>query len=393
MRDALLGIEPKDFDVATDATPDRVREIFGRRKTLAFGASFGVIGVLPPSRQDAPDGEVKPTEVATFRSDGEYSDGRRPDRVHFGDARNDALRRDFTINGLFFDPAEERVIDFVGGQEDLAARRLRTIGRPCERFDEDKLRMLRAIRFATTLGFELDAETETELKARVEQISMVSVERVGAEMRRIVSSNFAPRGFELLRSSELDRHIMADLHLAKPTLLTHWLSHRVSLDFESSLALVVLAMFQNDRAPNANALVKRLTRHWRLSNEESRRCLAAVNLWETVALANKSPWSIVQPVLINRDIQSIMDVAKARIFADQLDSGGIDKCTAALDGPAELLDPPPLISGDSLQKAGYAAGPQFRQWLSEIRAMQLDGKLSTQAEALSYIAGLSESEP
>ncbi len=156
MRDALLGKQPKDYDVATDATPDAVRHVFGRSRTLAFGASFGVIGVLPPRRhqgsaRSTPLSEseagqqpslVQPTEVATFRSDGFYSDGRRPDSVHFGDAKHDALRRDFTINGLFFDPWEDRLIDFVGGQDDLEAGVLRTIGDPLARFGEDKLRML-----------------------------------------------------------------------------------------------------------------------------------------------------------------------------------------------------------------------------------------------------------
>ncbi len=141
--------------MATNATPDSVREVFGRSRTLAFGASFGVIGVLPPrSKQRDRNGPVEPTEVATFRSDGDYSDGRRPDSVHYGDAEQDALRRDFTINGLFYDPQEDRVIDYVGGEADLQRGLLRTIGDPLERFGEDKLRMLRAVRFATTLGFQ-----------------------------------------------------------------------------------------------------------------------------------------------------------------------------------------------------------------------------------------------
>ncbi|MEM1067781.1 MAG: CCA tRNA nucleotidyltransferase, partial [Planctomycetota bacterium] len=154
VRDALLGRQPKDYDVATDATPDAIREVFGKRKTLAFGASFGVIGVLPAKGGGAQTHE--PTEVATFRSDGSYSDGRRPDSVHFGDAENDAQRRDFTINGLFYDPLSDQVIDYVGGVDDLKAGLLRTIGNPVERFAEDKLRMLRAVRFATTMALQID---------------------------------------------------------------------------------------------------------------------------------------------------------------------------------------------------------------------------------------------
>ena len=216
VRDALLERQPKDFDVATDATPARVREVFGKKRTLAFGASFGVIAVLPHRSTggfsaSADQNLMMPTEVATFRSDGTYSDGRRPDKVSFGDARNDAFRRDFTINGLFYDPAAGQVIDFVGGQDDLAKQLLRTIGRASERFEEDKLRMLRAVRFATTLGFALDDETQTEMTRLASEISVVSGERIGAEMRRILVAPEAASGLRLLVETGLDRVIWPTL--------------------------------------------------------------------------------------------------------------------------------------------------------------------------------------
>ena len=154
VRDQLLGRTPKDYDVATSASPEQVRDVFGKRRTLPIGASFGVITVLGPKGSG-----VDPIEVATFRRDGGYSDGRRPDAVEFTDAKEDALRRDFTINGMFFDPVESKVIDYVGGKEDLAARVVRAIGDPSERINEDKLRMLRAVRFASTFGFELESAT------------------------------------------------------------------------------------------------------------------------------------------------------------------------------------------------------------------------------------------
>ena len=147
VRDQLLDRTPKDFDVATSANPDQVREVFGKARTLSIGASFGVITVLGP-----PGSGADPIEVATFRRDGGYSDGRRPDTVEFTDAKEDALRRDFTINGMFFDPVESKVIDYVGGKEDLKAQVVRAIGDPNERIEEDKLRMLRAVRFASTLS-------------------------------------------------------------------------------------------------------------------------------------------------------------------------------------------------------------------------------------------------
>src|SRR3954452_21115515 len=158
VRDELLGLTPKDYDVATDARPEEVRRLF--RRTVAVGMSFGVIEVLGP-RTEA--GTLK-VQVATFRSDGSYSDGRHPDAIVFSSAREDALRRDFTINGMFFDPLDNQLIDYVGGQEDLQAKVLRAIGEPRHRFEEDKLRLLRAVRIAAR--FELSMEPQTEAAIR-----------------------------------------------------------------------------------------------------------------------------------------------------------------------------------------------------------------------------------
>jgi poly(A) polymerase len=155
VRDALLGRTPKDYDVATDARPEQIRKLFGFHRTLAIGAAFGVISVCSESPQ-----KESPVEVATFRCDGIYSDGRRPDAVEFSSPAADAQRRDFTINGLFFDPASAQVIDFVGGVDDLAESCIRAIGDAASRFSEDKLRLLRAVRFATTYGFTIEEETK-----------------------------------------------------------------------------------------------------------------------------------------------------------------------------------------------------------------------------------------
>ncbi|MCA9137812.1 MAG: CCA tRNA nucleotidyltransferase [Planctomycetales bacterium] len=396
VRDALLGREPKDFDVATDATPDRVREIFGKRKTLAFGASFGVIGVLPAT--DSGTG-AQPTEVATFRSDGQYSDGRRPDKVHYGDAMHDALRRDFTINGLFFDPAEEKVIDYVGGQADLAARRLRTIGAAEERFHEDKLRMLRAVRFATTLGFELDGETKSQIVARADEISVVSAERIGAEVRRIVSSVFAPRGLELLLQCGLAELILPEMKDADPQKLVDYLGHRETLAFDSSMALIILVVAGRcghseitdlERTDlELGALIEQISLRWRLSSEETRRISFGINRWRAITSADEQPWSSVQPMLIDRDIDCAMHVAETVCNAEQLDPAGVQRCRAALRLPPQQLDPVPLVTGQTLQNAGYKPGPQFRRWLLAVRNAQLDGVITTEAEAMEMIATLS----
>ena len=176
VRDLLLEKTPKDYDVATDATPQRVRELF--RNSQAVGAAFGVILVR---------GGGTSIEVATFRSDGRYLDGRRPSEIQFTDAEQDAKRRDFTVNGLFLDPVDDRVIDFVGGLNDLAARRIRAIGDPAKRFDEDSLRLLRAVRFSARLSFEIEPATAEAIRAHSEQLRRISPERMAEELRLTLS--------------------------------------------------------------------------------------------------------------------------------------------------------------------------------------------------------------
>src|SRR5437762_3715435 len=196
VRDQLMGQLPKDYDVATDAVPDRVREVFGKRRTLPIGASFGVITVLGPEAA----GQI---DVATFRRDATYSDGRHPDAVSFSDAEHDAQRRDFTINGLFFDPLEDRVIDYVGGQDDLARRVIRAIGDPLARIAEDKLRMLRAVRFAARFDFAIDDKTLAAIKQQARELVIVSAERIAAELRLILTHPNRARGMELLADTGL----------------------------------------------------------------------------------------------------------------------------------------------------------------------------------------------
>lgn len=198
VRDELLGLPPADYDVATSARPEQVRIVF--RHTVEVGLSFGVVEVLGP----------KPLkiQVATFRSDGVYSDGRRPDSVEFGSAEKDAQRRDFTINGMFFDPLENRLIDYVGGQADLKSKTLRAIGDAGHRIAEDKLRMLRAVRMATRFELALDPATAAAIRAMASEITVVSAERIADELRKLLVH---PRRADGLR-------LMDDLNLIKPIL-------------------------------------------------------------------------------------------------------------------------------------------------------------------------------
>lgn len=399
VRDAMLGREPKDFDVATDATPDRVREIFGKRKTLAIGAAFGVIAVLPHLAQateqateqaNHPTGDqhgrqgIEPIEVATFRSDGEYLDGRRPSKVRYGDARHDALRRDFTINGMFFDPAANQVIDFVGGRDDLQRQMLRTIGDAEQRFEEDKLRMLRAVRFTCTLGFTLDAAALQQIQRQASEITVVSDERIGAEMRRVVAAPRTTVGLELLRLTNLHRHILPSLQDAEWAPLAKLLQARERFEFETSLTLLIMALHVDQ--PARDQTLHGLTKRWRLSNEEVRRIRSAMRWHGVVMDAEKKPWSAVQPVLVDRDIDAIMSVARCVITANQQDRSGYERCLQALAWQPQQLDPCPLLSGDDLKAAGYRPGRQFKDALQAVRAAQLDGEIDSGQQALSLAA-------
>ncbi|HXB19808.1 MAG TPA: CCA tRNA nucleotidyltransferase, partial [Candidatus Solibacter sp.] len=207
VRDLVLGREPADYDVATSATPQDVMRLFPQ--TYAVGAQFGV--VLVPVRRDTAEGEKDnyAIEVATFRSDGLYSDGRHPDQVQFSkDAKTDVQRRDFTINGLLLDPASQQVFDYVGGREDLEHRIIRTIGDPRQRFAEDKLRMLRAVRFAARFGYAIEAATLAEIQTQAAQIHQVSRERIRDEILKMLTEGRARRAFELLDETGLLEQVL-----------------------------------------------------------------------------------------------------------------------------------------------------------------------------------------
>src|SRR3989449_912883 len=207
VRDVVCGQTPKDFDIATDAKPENVQKLFPR--TYAVGAHFGVIIVLEDGFQ---------FEVATFRSDDAYIDGRHPTAVHFSSPEEDAQRRDFTINGMFYDPVAEEVIDFVGGRSDVAAKLVRAIGDPAQRFAEDRLRMLRAVRFATALDYKIDSQTWDALLASAPSINQISAERIRDELVRIFISPNRVRGWDLLDSSGLMRAILPELEAMKGVL-------------------------------------------------------------------------------------------------------------------------------------------------------------------------------
>ena len=371
VRDQLLGQAPKDYDVATSARPDEVRELFGQRRTLAIGAAFGVITVL--GRRP-----LEPVEVATFRTDGVYRDGRRPESVAFTDAEHDAQRRDFTINGLFFDPIAEQVVDFVGGVADLEARVVRAIGEPQRRFAEDKLRMLRAVRFAATYDFAIDPGTLSAIQHMVGEITAVSGERIGAELRRILMHPERRRGVELLAESALVAPLMPELA-----------PHAVAQDAAWIAALERLARLESPELPLAlaawlygmadDAAATGIGRRLRLSKKEADRTSWLLKYLPAMAGAADLPWPQLQRLLAHAGGADLVALATATLPAGD---AGVERCREALARPAEEWNPAPLVTGDDLIAHGLTTGRYFSELLDHLRDEQLAGRLTSRGEAL-----------
>ena len=374
VRDQLMGRAPKDYDVATSATPPQIRRLFGHRRTLAIGAAFGVITVLGPK----PAGQV---EVTTFRQDAAYSDGRHPDHVTFSSAEEDASRRDFTINGLFYDPIQEAVIDFVGGQKDLSEGVIRAIGEPRHRFAEDKLRLLRAVRFSATFDFRLEADTLAAVRQMAGEITVVSPERIAMEMHRMLVD---PRRGEAIR-------LVLDAGLA-PAVLPEIVPDNEAARRRLDHALAVLERVAKPEFPLAlGALLhelvdpagaRRVCNRWRLSNKETDRVAWLVEHHAALGGARSMAWSVLQPLLIAEGIEDLLALSEA---ASPVGCDEVAYCRPLLEQPREVLDPPPLITGDDLLAHGVSSGPQYRILLGRARAAQLDEQIHTKQEALALV--------
>jgi len=372
VRDELLGRKPKDYDVATSALPDQVRELFGRRRTLAIGAAFGVITVLPPKPLAA-------VEVATFRTDAEYLDGRRPASVTFTDARHDAERRDFTINGLFYDPIAERVVDYVDGVADIEARVVRAIGDPMQRFAEDRLRMLRAVRFAAVYDFRLDDATLQAIRSMAGEAAKVSGERVGAELRRILTHPNRARGLRLLAEADLLRPLLPELapHAAANVVLWQAALKRLERLSKPTFPLALAALLHGMvDGSQAGPLARRL----RLSNEETDRTLWLLERLPSMLEAATLPWPQLQRMLAHEGGSELVALAESILPEDD---AGLSRCRAQLARPESEWNPPPLVTGDDLMAHGLKPGRHFAALLEHLRDEQLEGRLRTPQEALS----------
>jgi poly(A) polymerase len=395
VRDQLLGIPPKDYDVATSALPDEVRDLFGRRKTLAVGASFGVITVIGPRSA----GQI---DVATFRRDAAYSDGRHPDSVSFTSAEEDALRRDFTINGLFFDPLAGRVIDYVGGQEDLHRGIVRAIGDPAQRIAEDKLRMVRGVRFAARFGFALDEPTRSAIQASAGELVICSAERIAAELRRILTHDSRARGVQLLESTGLLAVMLPEVSLLAPdegwspesTADTPWRRTLHLLDrlreptFAVALAALVreVSLDANPRSIESHNLAHdmphRLFERWKLSTHELEEMMQVLRDEPPLRRARSLPWPRVQRLLAGPRIESTLCLAEG--VGEVVGEGAVDLafCREVLSRPVAEWNPPPLITGDDLKQLGISPGPAYRALLETVRDAQLESRIHSREVAL-----------
>lgn len=394
VRDQLLGRTPKDFDVATNARPEQIREVFGHRRTLPIGAAFGVIAVLGPRGAGA-------VETATFRQDAQYSDGRHPDEVTFSTAEADAQRRDFTINGLFYDPLSDQTIDYVGGIADLEARRVRAIGDAEARLQEDKLRMLRAVRFAATLEFALDEPTRDAIRLCAEQIHTVSAERIGEELRRMLAHPQRAVAVEMLHDCRLLRTLFPELVLALGS--SGWEELLAPLRAAQTdspavgFALLLRPLVQNSAEAErrgALRLIERIGRQLRLANDELRDILYGLQHEPLVQRAQSSPWPPLQRVLIDPRATALLEIAEAAARSGQGDLSAVTFCRNKRAEPVERWNPEPLIDGGDLQKTlGLKPGPAFRTILDRTRDAQLEGRLADKQQALELAAQIAKTLP
>ena len=404
MRDIVRGETPKDIDIATDAGPELVQEIFPR--THAVGAHFGVIVVVEHGFQ---------FEVATFRSDDVYVDGRRPVSVHFSSPEEDAKRRDFTINGMFLDPVANAVIDFVGGRADLEAKLVRAIGEPAQRFTEDRLRMLRAVRFATVLDYEIDNQTWDALVANAASINEISAERIREEIVRIFLSSKRVRGWDLLDSSGLMHAVLPEVGAMKGCLqpeqfhpegdvFQHTRLMLSLLPEEVSVPLVFSVVF-HDMAKPVTATVDetgriRFNEHDRIGAEMTQVIMERLRFSRAEIDATVE---MVRQHMVFKDVPK-MRVAKLKrfmarpTFEDEIELHRVDCASShrVMDNYEFLLRkreefanepiiPPPLVRGDDLIALGLKPGPRFGEILEAVETRQLEGTLRNREEALEWL--------
>jgi poly(A) polymerase len=411
VRDELLGLTPKDYDIATAATPDQVRKLF--RRTVAVGASFGVVEVLGPRGQGAP----LMVQVATFRTDVGYSDGRHPDEVVFASAREDAERRDFTINGMFFDPVGGELLDFVGGRADLERKVLCAIGDPRVRFREDKLRLLRAVRMATRFDLAIDAATEAAVREMAAQITVVSAERIAEELRQMLVHPRRARSLNLLLdlgligsvlpevlpmrglpqgppdapTGDLWDHVMKVLELLGPApsfpLALATLLHDVGKPRTVGRTPERYTFYYHEHV--GARLTAEMCERLKLSNADSDRVTWLVEKHQFLCDARHMRTSKLKTTLVHPGIGELLALHRADALASGKSAEHVDYCEYLLrEWTAADLNPPPLITGHDLTRLGLEPGPQFKRLLDAVREAQLEGTITAPKQALELVQRL-----
>jgi poly(A) polymerase len=407
VRDLILGETPADYDVATAATPEQVLAALPF-PAVTVGISFGVVRVRHPRQAGV---EV---EVATFRSDGAYVDGRRPESVVFGSAELDAARRDFTINGMFMQPLTGEVIDYVGGQVDLRNRVLRAIGDPIARLREDKLRALRGVRLAARFDLEIEPLTRAALKSMAGQIVTVSAERIAQELRRMLVHESRSRAMNLALDTGLAAVIlppviaMKGLFQGKPVqpegdLWDHTMLVLDLLPARPSFPLAFAALlhdagkpvtreFHNGRvtfhhhAQAGARIADRLCRDLKLSNDEREQTTWLVAFHQYLGEARKLRESKLKQILAEPGIDDLLKLHHADALASTGNDEDIQYCRYYLRAqPSGPINPPPLLTGHDLVRHGLEPGPPFTALLESVREAQLDGTIQSKREALAWV--------
>lgn len=432
VRDLLLNRQPADYDVTTDATPEQVMRIFP--DTYAVGAQFGVVLVPIPQEDGSPaDPTTEPlddatmsrslpsakahvVEVATFRSDVSYTDGRHPDAVRFSkDPREDVERRDFTINGLLMDPISGEVLDFVNGRADLDAHLVRAIGDPERRFTEDKLRMLRAVRFAARFGYAIDPATFRAIHKLAPQIHQVSAERIRDELTKMLTEGHARRAFLLLDESGLLREVLPEISAMKGVeqppqyhpegdVFVHTLLLLENLPYPCSPTLAWGALLHDVGKPPTFRVApdrirfdghvevgvkmgKALCRRLRFSNDDTEQILALIDNHMRFAHVLQMKESTLKKFLRMPQFDEHLELHRLDCQASHAILTAYEFAKEKLASiPPEKMRPAPLVTGDDLIAAGYRPGPRFKEILTAVEDGQLEGRLQSKEEAMQFVA-------
>ncbi|MFA7237309.1 MAG: CCA tRNA nucleotidyltransferase [Phycisphaeraceae bacterium] len=390
VRDMLLGVEPKDYDVATDAPPEVVKSVF--RNTKLVGEAFGVVLVRLMRCE---------IEVATFRTEGAYSDGRRPDQVRFTDAEHDAKRRDLTINGLFYDPGappEDKVIDFVGGRADIEGKIIRAIGEPGERFAEDYLRMLRTVRFAARLGWEIDPPTAEAIRGHAKKLEQISRERIGMEVLMMMAgpgkwpvNGGRASAARWMQKLGLDGPVLKEPGNDRPVKTLEALTE--DADAVTALAAWALDRHLEPKGDLAERLTKMrvvlIARRWRdalvLSNDQVGGLLdrllglAELATWKSMAVANR------KRLLARAEWEAIRQLAAAQ---GEFDMKRLTREAKKLREDKVGVQPKPLVTGDDLVAIGMMPGPVFKRILDTVYDAQLEGRITSRKDAMRMVSGM-----